>query len=715
MILFFPHFLSALYWLLLLLAPLPFTFALFNRLCMGQSGVYPRAGFWVGGLVGWLALHTLFALLLGNFGVLTQQGVFIAEIILFFVGVFWLIRTLPAHFWYAELRRLWNAPQDKLLCLGWMSIALVGFTLWMQISNTPITDFDSRFYHLPMIVNWIQTGQLTRLPGFGQIHFYPYNFELVAALFFFPFQRDYQAAFPNLVLWAVWVGAIYGLARENRAHPLSALTTAGLAGLLPIVTDQVNTLHVDLVFAALFVASLYFTHHFIRSFHRLSLLLAGVCMSLMPGIKMSAVGYILLIAAGGMLWFWRAHPTEWTGKLRRAVQRIRQQSIGWIIALLCLSVIAGSWYVRNMLEVGNPLGLLTFKVGPVTVLHGSNTFDDYLNTIYPHFSELKDFVARTYGQPASFDALVQHTSLLNVFHVNQPADWQTLGQQIWQNGQLPLALLGVGALLSLARLLNKRKVQGEIAILLILLTGCLLLYWITPYSGDNGNQGWKITAWVGQGLRYALSSYGLLAVIAALGISGFGRWADRIMLAGLLLLSVWFALSPLSVASSLFVISLGLVWVAYNLLRDQRMRLSVAGLGLLLLLATCGVSLPNGIQHYQAQQAAFFNGLDSFLLQNTHPGENIGYLTSYFSYPLATSHLDRVVNYVPTLGDDPQAWLQDLRNQDIQWVAVGPFGDPIWQTTREYRWLEDPTFPFQRVFGNDPVHEFVLYQLRSVP
>jgi hypothetical protein len=64
---------------------------------------------------------------------------------------------------------------------------------------------------------------------------------------------------------------------------------------------------------------------------------------------------------------------------------------------------------------------------------------------------------------------------------------------------------------------GSRRARWTTALLLVLVAVCGSLYTITPFSGDNGSHGWRLTDWVGQTWRYALPKFLVATVLASLG------------------------------------------------------------------------------------------------------------------------------------------------------------------------------------------------------
>jgi len=704
-----PHtILDILYFGLLVIAPLPLIrFLLWNLQGWIPNHSYPEGNFSfrfvaVVLMVVWLAIQAMVSLVLGMAGILTKSALLFTELFLASIGFILLTRG----------RVCWKIlPLEFLWGLSWLekaallAIGITGLVLWGNASCEPITNFDTLSYHLPNMAHWFQTGSLNRVAGLGQISYYPYHWELIATLFLFPFHTDFQATFPNLAAFGIWTASIYALSRELGARRLACLVSAGLAGLLPILLNQYNSLHVDLPFAALFLASLYFLAHFLRSYQVGSLLLLLISIGLLAGIKMSAVGYIgILVLAGLFLFF--------TNQTYRSQFWFNRRILIAVVlgGLAFLIVIGGYWYAINWIETGNPLGQVNLRVGPVTIFHGSQNFDDYLKLIYPHFPELDVFIENMYGSPANFDELMAKTSLLHVMNWTSRDDWKTIISQIWEQGGLPTVILSVGALFTLPGLNKPAPTQSlQIAVLGVLVL-TLILYLLTPYGGDNGSHGWRVTSWVGQAYRYGLPCVGLLAALAA---GGYNRWRllSALMVIPLTILSIQAAWNYSAGMPLLLVfVSLVAVSLTAGLLLHKHPALALVALAVSLILVL--LTMPNLAKEREQRRLLLFNGLEPFLISHTQSNEKIGYLMTFFSYPLYTAEIDRQAIFAPAYSNSRDEWVKNLQEQDIRIVSIGPFGSDEWKKTREYAWLEDFGGPFERIFGGDPNVTFVLYRLK---
>src|SRR5437667_6894993 len=128
--------------------------------------------------------------------------------------------------------------------------AIMALSLLARVAMTPISDVDSLGYHLPAMATWYQHGSFVELEGFSFVARYPFSWEVLSGLFAMPFREDFLVAAPNLVAWSVFGLSIFLVSLVLGARRPEALTAALLALGMPIVREQMTTMHVDLALGA---------------------------------------------------------------------------------------------------------------------------------------------------------------------------------------------------------------------------------------------------------------------------------------------------------------------------------------------------------------------------------------------------------------------------------------------------------------------------------
>ena len=342
------------------------------------------------------------------------------------------------------------------------AIAVLGVDLGLRLVTEPLADRDSLGYHLPALARWVQAGGLIPLDRVDQVARYPYTWELVAALPVLAVGQDVLVGLPSLIAWT-----ILGLAIVAAATRLGAPHPHALAGALCVLAMQLtratlHSTHVDLALAACFVSSIAFA---------LAGNVAGwvTALALVAGLKTSG----LLLAGVGIVAGAALGPG--TRPPRRAL----------VVVAPALAV-GAFWYVRNLLETGNPLGLVRLTVAGTTLLPGS---------IDP--------------------AELARTTLASRFDLGDPMHRHAAARLLAGKTGLPGLLLALGSL----GLVRAPRVRARpTAIVLAVLVACAALYVTSPFSATFGVADRLLSpAAVGENLRYALPALGLLGVLGAAG------------------------------------------------------------------------------------------------------------------------------------------------------------------------------------------------------
>ncbi len=665
--------------LLLALGPIPLGLVWIRGSENGENSRSLSRNWLILGTV-WCALETVLGLGLGTAGWLCLRWLLLGSGMLFAAGTaWWYRRRTPDGPGVRELLFPSEAPSlSQGLLLGAAFSVLV--ILLLRLSSEPITDYDTVAYHLPTMAQWVQTGHLARMAQFHDLNSaYPYNWELLCSLFLFPTHEDFLAAFPNLVIWALFGLAVYNAASRAGATRTAALAAGVAAVSMPEVLYNVNSVHVDLPMAAFFMAGICFAWWYFRVRSLMNLSLLALALGLIAGTKTSGILYAALLVAllgAGLL----RRPRS-----GREKPKTRWEAHGLLgIGLLCALWIGGYWYGRNAVEYHNPLAPMKIEFQGREILPGYVTLET-----------------------------LQHTSLAKLFDPLDLIDWLTLREQIGEHFGAAFYVMFYLVLLGFTfGLLRKREFprRGSFG-LLGLLAATAYLHFTTPFSGDNGGHHWMVTAWIGQALRYGFPFCGLLAVGAALGATALGLPPWVLVLSGVAAalpgLDSWgMAAAIVCVipfeAALLMIQPSNALWERPRPIEYKRVALLLAmGVPLLLL----GTFLARRVR--TGERVRLYEGVPSEVMLLTRREETIGYLMSNRAYYFFGPDLSRKVVFIPDLPLDIKQWKQFLSQRKISLVAIGPV--PGRGKDTEYvKWLEGKNGPLARVYGN-PYGSVALY------
>lgn len=254
-------------------------------------------------------------------------------------------------------------------------LVLVGYEAAMG-SRLPPVSWDSLYYHLISVAEWVRTGHLVPpLPGLSRhnpvyIYFhadsFPKDDELTAAWFAVFTHNTQLVGLAQVVYAPLLFGGVYGICRHLDVRAGLSVVAAAIATFTPAVVQELATNYVDVAAAAAVLAAWQFllsafpatpveedpTAPKVRS-----LVLAGITFALAAGIKSTNLEYCLagLIIAVGLC----------VRESRRLMRAARQAGLpepalprpGPCIVALAVPMIAlGSfWYIRSWFVWGSPL------------------------------------------------------------------------------------------------------------------------------------------------------------------------------------------------------------------------------------------------------------------------------------------------------------------------------------------------------------------------
>jgi hypothetical protein len=637
--------------------------------------------------IWWCAIQCSLGIALGLVGQLRLLPLLACEIVVGFLGGLALRRrgpTTPA--WSALiLARRPDQTHWRLVFIGAI-LSTATATLLASALTQPITEFDSLAYHLPQIAHWFQDGSLDPLPNLRQIARYPFSWEVLQLLFVLPFGEDFAIALPNLLAWMLFGLAAYRLARCLGAIPLAAVSCAALCVSAPDAAFQVRTSFVDVALAAFFTSALYMLCEHRRTRTGAAVPTCLVATGVMLGIKASGVVLACLLLVVWVV-LRAARPLEASGRhepQRDGGAAPRSLLLAGLVGLLWLG---GFWYLRNWIQVGNPLGFVPLRVAGVELFAGDEFYAD-----------------------------LGRTSIARLFDLRSPTDWDFLWRAARERWGIPFLVMA-GLPLMLPWVLVRASKNGARRTLLLMaaLSGVhVLLYWYSPYTGadSSGSQGAKVTLWIANGLRYAMP---LLASVAVLGslIATHIRWLLPLVWGGALLgcaqmltrqgsPALWWGIPAAVVAWT--------AWILEPRALTFRYGMTAARFFASLAVVVCvGASFVARGQRDRQRDVAY--GRVQSAIESVVPrGAAVGYLMSVRSYPFYGRYLDRRVDFVPAGERGQFEWIQYMRDRGIRVVAIGPVRKEF-MNRKELAWLRAPDGPFQRIFGLDPNRDSILFLL----
>lgn len=209
-------------------------------------------------------------------------------------------------------------------------------------------NFDTLWYHMPLAAEFARSGSVTAIQftvADPYVAYFPANSELFHALGIVALQGDFLSPLLNLLWLSIALLAAWCLGRRWRVEPLTLLAGCLVVSLPVLSGTQPGEAFNDIPGLACLLAASALALN--ASEDRGALVLAGLALGLAAGTKLT-----FLVPVAGLV----VALTVIAGPARRRAA---------LITLVASAALTGGWwYVRNLIDVGNPLGL-GLHLGPL--------------------------------------------------------------------------------------------------------------------------------------------------------------------------------------------------------------------------------------------------------------------------------------------------------------------------------------------------------------
>lgn len=217
------------------------------------------------------------------------------------------------------------------LALG-AAVAAAALFAARLLPHTPI-DADSMWYHLPMVARWQQTGSLDVDPQLPLLaRGYPGFRQSLLLFLSLPLQREHAALLGLVELPALALAVAAVAADRGAARPL-AWTLAAVVPTVPGVQQAAAAQGNDLTLALAVTLAILFVGRWRRGGSSADALCAGLALGAAAATKYSGPVYALAVLLASRPWLPRGR--------------------GLVAASALL--LAAPWYLRNLVQLGNPL------------------------------------------------------------------------------------------------------------------------------------------------------------------------------------------------------------------------------------------------------------------------------------------------------------------------------------------------------------------------
>ena len=384
--------------------------------------------------------------------------------------------------------------------LRWAPICLlVSHSVLNGVLKFP-SDFDSLWYHMPLINYWLQAGSLF-VPDCARWYF-PANSELIGVWATAGCSGDFFVPLNNVPVVIMWGFATRSIFETFGLRSVSAgIGTASVLGVYTTIHETVDASN-DLLVVAAFSSALAWTLRFIRVPIRSEALrdvltgLIGISTGLLAGTKHFALGYALgafVLFAGSLLFIHHG---------RSAAKRLA----------LCAGLavpFGGYWYLRNWWVTG----LLLYPIGAGEAV-GENTYPDLWST-----SIMGN------GHPEMLSMVLN-------------AIWEKCGPIHWACvSLLPAIVLGM---IVLGMIVVSRRASNSLAevdadayepqsylLIGLAMIGCLLTWLVTPFCVEDEPGSLNHLQWAYTPIRYGLCFLSVSVMAGVLLIDRLYRFRLR--------------------------------------------------------------------------------------------------------------------------------------------------------------------------------------------
>lgn len=300
--------------------------------------------------------------ILGSLGVLQFPALWFTHLLIFLASFFFAKRREKIVWPQFDFNKLSISKREIFLSLIFFApLSVLVFIRFINALYQVPAEYDNLAYHLPFAVEWLHTGNLLQ-PYYsafaGPISYYPGNFELLDLYVMLPFKGDLLVNLLNFPLLILVGTAFYAILNLIRIKRDLALAVTAIFLTTPLILRQVGVPLVDLYFTFTFLVAVYFLILYLKNKENFALYPMSFAIGLFLGTKYLGLVYgavLLLIAAVFFLYFNR-------GKKFFA-------EAAKVVFLILLG--GGFWYIRNWIDVGNPIYPAGIK------LLGSEIFTGY--------------------------------------------------------------------------------------------------------------------------------------------------------------------------------------------------------------------------------------------------------------------------------------------------------------------------------------------------
>lgn len=243
-----------------------------------------------------------------------------------------------------------DRPSGSILAAG-VGVVVVAAQWLLQSANSlgsGMLNFDTLWYHMPVAAQFARTGSVTGVQftlADPYVAYFPSNSELLHALGIVALHGDFLSPLLNLLWLSIALLGTWCLGQRWRVEPLTLLAGSLVVSLSVLSSTQPGEAFNDIAGLACLLAGCALALNAAEDTG--PLIFAGLALGLAAGTKLTFLIPVLALILALAL-----------GARSRRKARV-------LLALAAPAALTGGWwYLRNVIAVGNPIGL-GLHVGPL--------------------------------------------------------------------------------------------------------------------------------------------------------------------------------------------------------------------------------------------------------------------------------------------------------------------------------------------------------------
>ncbi len=296
---------------------------------------------------------------------------------------------------------LQKARKNLFVFLGVTMVAGLLLITLIQALNAAPFGYDALAYHLPMAVEWSESGQVFPISLSSFLSYMPGGAELLMSYIIMAFRSDLLTSLIQLPFLIITALAVYQIVRNLGVRRVGAMIGALLVFCIPVFIKETQRAYIDLIFMALVMLALNYGIQFWRRLDRASLLLGAITVGLAIGMRYTAWHFLLPILILYLVAMIRFVRQKASSRLFHFIKLL-------LIFIGAVLIFGGYWYIRNWIITGNPIYPSALAPGGFTLFDSgvSTSYANFLSsmTIFPNFGDInwtahREAILTAFGAP----------------------------------------------------------------------------------------------------------------------------------------------------------------------------------------------------------------------------------------------------------------------------------------------------------------------------